>query len=159
MSSYNQSDIYIAVCKWVGPHYTTDCLVNISTQKVCMVTQKLDLDQMSERSICTLKDTNMMKLTSVANFGFICFIWPCSDDSDDICDIKWDIKCYRNFWLPPWILPTEISRTRRTCISPIKYGLAFYQVLLCKVVFMKLSSGSSTLGLLVNFLPMGWTRM
>ena len=124
-----------------------------------------------ERSICTLKDTYththththtsvyiyMIKLTSVANFGFIRFIWPCSDDSGDICNRKWDIKCPRNFQLPPWILPTEISRTRRMCISPIKYSLAVYQVLLCRVVFMKLSSGSWHLACWWTFCQ--WVRL
>ena len=41
------------------------------------------------------KDTNMVKL-SVAKFGFTRFVWPCSDDSD-MCDIKWRIKCSKNF--------------------------------------------------------------
>ena len=33
-----------------------NCFTDISTQEACTVTQKLDLDQMSERSIRTLKD-------------------------------------------------------------------------------------------------------
>ena len=42
---------------------------------------------------------------SVANFGFIRFVWPCLNDSDDICDLLWRIKCPRNFRPPLWILP------------------------------------------------------
>ena len=34
-----------------------NCFTDISTQEACTVTQKLDLDQMSERSIRILKDT------------------------------------------------------------------------------------------------------
>ena len=33
----------------------------------------------------------------VANFGFIRLAWPCFDDSVDICDLKWRLKCPRNF--------------------------------------------------------------
>ena len=63
---------YTTVCIWVSLHYRTHCFANISTWKVCTVTQKLDLDQMSERS--TLKDTNVIKLTTAANFDFIHFV-------------------------------------------------------------------------------------
>ena len=47
-------------CKWVSPQYTMsiDCFADISAREVCMVSQKLDLDQMFERSIRTLKATN-----------------------------------------------------------------------------------------------------
>ena len=34
-----------------------NCFTDIKTQEACTVTQKLDLDQMSERSIRILKDT------------------------------------------------------------------------------------------------------
>ena len=53
----------------MSPQYTIDCSADASTQEACTVTQKLDLDQMSERSIRILKDT-----LSVANFGFIPFV-------------------------------------------------------------------------------------
>ena len=43
--------------KWING------FTNISTQEACMVSQKLDLDQMSERSIHILKDTYMIMLT------------------------------------------------------------------------------------------------
>ena len=39
--------------------YTIGCFANISSRKACTVTQKLDLDQMIDRSIHTLKDTNV----------------------------------------------------------------------------------------------------
>jgi len=42
---------------------TIDCFADISIRDGCTVTQKLDLDQMSERSRRTLKDTNIIKLT------------------------------------------------------------------------------------------------
>ena len=29
----------------------------------------------------------------------------CLDDSAEICDLKWRLKCLRNFRPPPWILP------------------------------------------------------
>ena len=32
------------------------------------------------------------------------FVWG---DSDDICDLKWSIKCPGNFQQPPWILPSS----------------------------------------------------
>jgi len=49
---------------------------DISTQEACTVTQKLDLDQMSERSIRILKDTYIwLHSLSVANFGFIRFVY------------------------------------------------------------------------------------
>ena len=41
---------------------TIDCFADISTRDGCTVTQKLDLDQTSERNIRTLKDTNIVKL-------------------------------------------------------------------------------------------------
>ena len=40
-----------SVCKWVSPQCMIHCFANISTRKACRVTQKLDLDQMSERSM------------------------------------------------------------------------------------------------------------
>ena len=54
----------ITVCKWVNPQYTIDCFADVSTQEACTVTQKLDLDQMSEKSI----RTNMIKLTICCKF-------------------------------------------------------------------------------------------
>ena len=50
----------------------THCFANISTWKVCTITQKLDLDQMSEGS--TLKNTNVVKLMAAADFDFIHFV-------------------------------------------------------------------------------------
>ena len=38
-----------------------DCFVD--TREACTVTQKLDLDQISERRLRTLKGMNMIKLT------------------------------------------------------------------------------------------------
>ena len=40
-----------------------NCFTDISTREACTVTQKLDLDQMSERSICILKDTYIYDYT------------------------------------------------------------------------------------------------
>ena len=58
----------VTVCKWVSPQYTIDCFTDVSTREACTVTpsislsQKLGLDKMFERSIRTLKSTNMIKL-------------------------------------------------------------------------------------------------
>ena len=59
----------ITVCKWVSLQYTIDCFADISTPEACAVTQKLHLGQMSERSIRTPKDTNMIKLIFCCKFG------------------------------------------------------------------------------------------
>ena len=47
-----------------------------------------------------------LKLIFVANVGFICYIRPCLNDSDDICDQKWCLQCPRNFQQSPSILPS-----------------------------------------------------
>ena len=39
---------WLAACRL---QYTSDCFADISTREACTVTQKLDLDQMSERSV------------------------------------------------------------------------------------------------------------
>ena len=53
-----------------------NCFTDISTQETCTVTQKLDLDQMSERSIVILKDTYIgLHTPSVAKFGFIHLVY------------------------------------------------------------------------------------
>ena len=59
----------ITVRVWVSPQYTIDCFADISIREACTVTQKLDLDQMSERNIRTLKDTNIINLT------ICCIFW------------------------------------------------------------------------------------
>ena len=48
----------------------------------------------------------MIKL-SVANFGFIRFVWPCFDESDDIYVTCYGVslKCPSNFRQPLWLLP------------------------------------------------------
>ena len=40
-----------------------NCFTDISTREACTVTQKLDLDQMSERSLRILKDTYIYDYT------------------------------------------------------------------------------------------------
>ena len=52
-----------------------NCFTDISTQEACTVTQKLYLDQMPERSRRILKDTYILHSFSVANFGFIHFVY------------------------------------------------------------------------------------
>ena len=47
------------------------------------------------------------------NLHFSCQFWPYSlvitlDDSEDVCDQKWYLKCPRNFQLPPWLLPRSV---------------------------------------------------
>ena len=56
------------LCKWVSTH-TIDCFADVSTQEACTVTEKLGLDQTSERSIRTLTDAKYYKLT------FCCKLW------------------------------------------------------------------------------------
>ena len=93
----------------MSPQYTVDWFADISTRETCTSTQKVDRDQMSERRIRTLMDTNMMTFTFCCKFGFIRFVWPCLDD---ICDLKWRIKCPRNFRQSSWIFPNGyISQT------------------------------------------------
>ena len=49
----------MTVCKWMGPQYTIDRFADFSAEEAGTVTQKLDLDQMSKRSIPILKDTHI----------------------------------------------------------------------------------------------------
>ena len=51
-----------------------------------------------------LQTNIVIKLTFVANFGFIHKIWGRIIDLNDISDSKWHAKCPRNFRPPPWIL-------------------------------------------------------
>ena len=61
-----------SVCKWVSG----SIVLLTSALRKRAVTQKLDLDQMSERSIGILKDTYIwLHSLSVANFGFIRFAY------------------------------------------------------------------------------------
>ena len=55
---------------------TIDSFADISTREACTITQS----EIRSRS-------NVWKELSVANFGFIHFVWPCLDDSD-ICDLS-----------------------------------------------------------------------
>ena len=66
-----------SVCKWASPQYTIDCFADITTQEACTVTQKIDLDQLFDKNIRMLKDTNMINSLSEhckLNFGFIRFV-------------------------------------------------------------------------------------
>ena len=84
-----------SICKWVSPQYTIDCFADISTQELCTVTQKLDLDQMSERSIRILKVTNMTKLT------FCCKFWVYSLRMTQFGRFwwyLWSVTSYGWFW-------------------------------------------------------------
>ena len=83
------------------PSVNGQFFANISTQEACTVTQKLDLDQISERSICILKDTNITLSFVFFSSSFSPrFVWPTLDDSSDICEIKWRQKWPRNFRPP-----------------------------------------------------------
>ena len=65
---------------------------------------------MFESSIRTIKEKNMeYNSLFVEIVWFISFVWPCLDDSDDIRDLQWRIKCPRNFRPSPWILPRLLS--------------------------------------------------
>ena len=65
----NKSDL-ITVCKWVGPQYTIDCFADFSAQEARTVTQKLDLDQMSNLKEHIHTDGhNVIKLDLCCQFG------------------------------------------------------------------------------------------
>ena len=49
---------------------------------------------------------------SFANFGFIRFVWPSLDESNDIRDLKWRTKRLWSFRPPRWILPISALFTR-----------------------------------------------
>ena len=51
------------------PTFVTLIFAAISIPEACTVTQKMDRDQVSERRIRTLKDTDMIKLTLCCNFA------------------------------------------------------------------------------------------
>ena len=53
----------------MGPQYTIDRFADFSAEEAGTVTQKLDLDQMSKRSMYTLMDTNVIKLSLCCQFG------------------------------------------------------------------------------------------
>ena len=52
---------------------------------------------------------------SVAYFGFVCFIWPSLDDSDDICDLKWHINVpgISNRLLRYWYITYGAARLKK----------------------------------------------
>ena len=79
---------------------------------VHVVTRKLDLDQTSMTHTHTVRHKCDKNSLVVANFGFICLIWLSLDDSDDICDPEWRLKCPRNFRPPPWILTDQDFRSQ-----------------------------------------------
>ena len=67
----------------------------------------------SRSNVWKEQDTSKIKLTfRVADFGFIHYLWPCLVDSDDIRDLKWRLKCPRNFRPPPWTKQLPIWRTK-----------------------------------------------
>ena len=43
------------------------------------------------------------------------FVWPCLDDSDDIRDLQWRIKCPSNFRPPRWILNIQSRPSSHFC--------------------------------------------
>ena len=61
----------------MGESSTIDCFANIITQEACTVTQKLDLDQMSDRSIriLELKDQTRFLLQILGLFASYDPIW------------------------------------------------------------------------------------
>ena len=76
-----------------------NCFANISIKEAYRVTQKLDLDVMSERSTRTLKDKNDKTYFLLQILGLFASYRPFLDDSDDISDIKRHIKCLRTCFL------------------------------------------------------------
>ena len=79
--------------------YMINCFANISIKEAYRVTQKLDLDVMSERSTRTLKDKNDKTYFLLQILGLFASYRPFLDDSDDISDIKRHIKCLRTCFL------------------------------------------------------------
>ena len=61
----------------MSPQYTIDCSADASTQEACTVTQKLDLDQMSDRSIriLELKEQTRFLLQILGLFASYDPIW------------------------------------------------------------------------------------
>ena len=93
----------------MGESSVHNCFANISTQEACIVTEKLDPDQMSEtseRSIRPLKDTNIIKLTFCCKFwghslcmtlfGWVWYLWPKMASKSS--------KMSQEFRPSPWIL-------------------------------------------------------
>ena len=66
-----------------------NCFTDISTQEACTVTQKLDLYQMSERSIRILKDTYI-------TLTFCCKFW---------------VDSFRIYILGKWLQKEDIAET------------------------------------------------
>ena len=92
------------------PSVDGNCFADINTQEACTVTQKIDLDQISERRIRTLKDTNIILPPStppppppplrMTHFGwFFWYLWN-----------KMASKCPKNF-RPPTVISSEHLKT------------------------------------------------
>ena len=84
------------------------CFVNISTEEVYM---SFCLETRSRSNVSGTYESERHKCE---NSHFSCQFWPYSlvitlDDSEDVCDPKWYLKCPRNFQLPPWLLPRSVS--------------------------------------------------
>ena len=108
------------VYKQASPQYTTDCFADISTQEVCTVTWKLDLDQ-RQRSMYTRtsKYRNVIKFTFRRQFWVYRLIWPCLYDSNDInLWPKMAFKLSHEFPTASWIwlniIPAVLVRPQAT---------------------------------------------
>ena len=92
-----------SVCKWASPQYMIDCFANISTQEACMVTQKVDLDQMSEGSICRTQVWLNFLLQILGLSALYDPVWTILMILVT-CHKLWHIKCPRNFRPSLWML-------------------------------------------------------
>ena len=108
------------VYKKPSPQYTTDCFADISTQEVCTVTWKLDLDQ-RQRSMYTrtLKHRNVIKFTFRRQFWVYRLIWPCLNDSNDInlwptMEFKMSHEFPTASWIWLNIIPAALVRPQAT---------------------------------------------
>lgn len=115
----------IAVCRWVSPQYTTTCFANISTQEACMITQKLDLDQMWKEQTHTLKTVKDTEVTDSVKLTFCCKIWVYSLDMTMSEWFWWYLWHRKAIKMPHEFLTTslDITNSKSALISNICSGV------------------------------------
>ena len=105
-----------------------NCFTDISTQEACTVTQKLDLHQMSERSIRILKDTYIW-LHSLSVLGlFVSYILGKWLQKEDIAETAVHFVLKWGFEVSPVsnnsrMLETEDLGDIASTYLPLKRGL------------------------------------
>ena len=76
-----------SVDKWILSYVST-WPIGLLTSALRKPAQKLDLHQTWKEHTCSERHRLGKNSVFIANFGF-CLIWPCLNDSDGICHIKW----------------------------------------------------------------------